>query len=69
MENIENLFKNADFSKEKNFKDELKKQLDSWMDKLEENQMHTDEYLLSDDELDLAIAAGNPNSLDNADKE
>jgi hypothetical protein len=69
MENIENLFKNADFSKETNFKDELKKQLDSWMDKLEENQMHTDEYLLSDDELDLAIAAGNPNSLDNADKE
>ena len=69
MENIENLFIKADFSKETNFKDELKKKLDSWMDKLEENQMDTDEYLLSDDELDLAIAAGNPNSLDNADKE
>ncbi len=61
MEDIENLFKKADFSKETKFKEELKKQLNSWMDKLEENQMDTDEYLLSDDELDLAVAAGNPN--------
>ena len=64
MEDIENLFKKADFSKETNFKKELKKELDSWIDKLEENQMKTDEYLLSDDELDLAVAAGNQNSLD-----
>lgn len=61
MEDIENLFKKADFSKETKFKEELKKQLNSWMDKLEENQMDTDEYLLSDDKLDLAVAAGNPN--------
>ena len=62
MEDIENLFKKADFSKETKFKEELKKQLNSWMDKLEENQIDTDEYLLSDDELDLAVAAGNPNT-------
>ena len=62
MEDIEFLFKKADFSKETNFKEQLKKELDSWMDKLEENQMDTDEYLLSDDELDLAVAAGKPNS-------
>jgi hypothetical protein len=65
MANIEDLFKNADFSKETNFKKELKKQLDSWIDKLEENQINTsNEYLLSDDELDLAVAAGNPNISD-----
>ena len=64
MEDIENLFKKADFSKETNFKEKLKKELDSWMDKLEENQIETDEFLLSDDELDLAVAAGNPNSLE-----
>ncbi|MBQ2594031.1 MAG: hypothetical protein II567_12220 [Candidatus Riflebacteria bacterium] len=65
MANIEDLFKKADFSKETNFKEELKKQLDSWMDKLEENQINTsNEYLLSDDELDLAVAAGNPNTPD-----
>lgn len=68
MEDIENLFKKADFSRETKFKEELKKQLNSWMDKLEENQMETNEYLLSDDELDLAIAAGNPNSSDEEDK-
>ena len=68
MEDIENLFKKADFSNETKFKKELKKQLDSWMDKLEENQMETNEYLLSDDELDLAVAAGNPNSSDEEDK-
>ena len=68
MEDLENLFKKADFSKETNFKEELKKELDSWMDKLEEYQMKTDEYLLSDDELDLAVAAGNPNSLDDENK-
>ena len=61
MEDIENLFIKADFSKETDFKEKLKKELDSWMDKLEENQMETDEYLLSDDELDLAVAAGNTN--------
>ena len=68
MEDIENLFIKADFSKETNFKEELKKELDSWMDKLEENQMETNEYLLSDDELDLAVAAGNPNSSDDENK-
>lgn len=57
MEDIENLFKKADFSKENNFKEELKKQLDSWIDKLEDSKIDTDEYLLSDDELDLAVAA------------
>ena len=62
---IEYLFKNANISKETNFKKELKKQLDSWIDKLEENQINTsNEYLLSDDELDLAVAAGNPNISD-----
>ena len=61
MEDIENIFIKADFSKETNFKDKLKKELDSWMDKLEENQIETEEYLLGDDELDLAVAAGNPN--------
>ena len=60
MEDIEKLFKNADFSKENNFKVELKKQLDSWIDKLEDSKMDTDEYLLSDDELDLAVAAAKP---------
>ena len=65
MANIEDLFKKADFSKETNFKEELKKQLDSWIDKLEENKINTsNEYLLSDDELDLAVAAGNPNISD-----
>ena len=69
MEDIENLFKKADFSKETKFKEELKKQLNSWMDKLEENQMDTDEYLLSDDELDLAVAAGTPSTNDDEKKE
>ena len=65
MEDIEILFKKADFSKESNFKDKLKGELDSWMDKLEENKIDTtNEYLISDDELDLAVAAGNPNHLD-----
>ena len=68
MEDIENLFKKADFSKETKFKEELKKQLNSWMDKLEENQMNTDEYLLSDDELDLAVAAGTPTANDEENK-
>ncbi len=68
MEDIENLFIKADFSKETNFKEELKKELDSWMDKLEENQIETNEYLLSDDELDLAIAAGDPNSSESENK-
>ena len=68
MEDIENLFKKADFSRETKFKEELKKQLNSWMDKLEENQMEENEYLLSDDELDLAVAAGNPNPSDEEDK-
>ena len=68
MEDIENLFIKADFSKETNFKEKLKKELDSWMDKLEENQMETDEYLLSDDELDLAVAAGNTNPSNDENK-
>jgi hypothetical protein len=69
MANIEDLFKKADFSKETNFKEELKKQLDSWIDKLEENQINTsNDYLLSDDELDLAVAAGNPNGSDKNEK-
>ena len=64
MDDIESLFKNADFSKESDFKKELKEKLDSWIDKLEENKIDTDDYILSDDELDLAVAAGDPTTQD-----
>ena len=60
MEDIENLFKNADFSKETDFQEKLKEKLDSWIDKLEENNISNNDYLLSDDELDLAVAAAKP---------
>ena len=69
MNDIENLFKNADFSKETDFKEKLKEKLDSWIDKLEANKMYSNDYLLSDDELDLAVAAYKPPTPDeNKDK-